>query len=142
MFTLHPDIQKDTFAIGSYPLSMVLLVNDQRFPWIMLVPRRAHIVELTDLSSTDLHQFIQEMYLSLKIMQEINQADKMNIGALGNRVQQFHFHIVARFFNDEAWPHPVWGFQQFRPYAENAFDLLEHYKDTFAKNSNEFTPVV
>jgi diadenosine tetraphosphate (Ap4A) HIT family hydrolase len=67
------------------------------------------IRELHELSEKDQQQLIAESSFVSARMQDIFQADKMNVAALGNMVPQLHVHIIARFENDPAWPNPIWG---------------------------------
>ena len=109
MFNLHPQLASDTFLIGDFPLSTCRLMNDCRFPWLILVPRVAGAKELYELSPADQTQFLRESSWLSSQLAKTFQADKMNIAALGNQVPQLHFHHIVRYQNDIAWPNPVWG---------------------------------
>lgn len=109
MFSLHPTLAKDTFLVGDFPLSTCRLMNDCRFPWLILVPRVPKVSEVFELSSADQAQFLRESsWLSSQLTKSFL-ADKMNIAALGNQVPQLHFHHIVRYKNDPLWPNPVWG---------------------------------
>lgn len=109
MTQLHPQLAKDCFEIALLPLSRVLLVNDQNYPWVILVPDRDDITEIFQLSGPDQQQLMRESSaVSLALQQQFS-ADKINIGALGNMVPQLHVHHIARYTTDAAWPGPVWG---------------------------------
>jgi diadenosine tetraphosphate (Ap4A) HIT family hydrolase len=109
MFVLHPQLEADTLPLMNLKVSTVLLMNDCRFPWIILVPQLENIREITDIPEELSATFYEEMKSVVKIVQSTFTAEKINIGALGNKVPQFHFHIIARFSTDEAWPNAVWG---------------------------------
>ena len=49
MFKLDERLDKDTFFISDLPLCRVLLMNDNQFPWLILVPRVADVAEIIDL---------------------------------------------------------------------------------------------
>src|SRR5260370_511366 len=51
-FVLNPRLMADTAGIADWSLSRVLLMNDKRFPWIILVPRRPELAELFDLDES------------------------------------------------------------------------------------------
>jgi diadenosine tetraphosphate (Ap4A) HIT family hydrolase len=123
-FTLDPRLKADTLAIGDLPLSSVLLLNDAHFPWLVLVPRRAGATELTDLSEEDAATLMGEIRLAARVLLELAKPDKLNVAALGNLVPQLHLHVVARFRSDPAWPGPVWGFGERRPYPDHAAAAL------------------
>lgn len=116
MFELHPQLAKDTIRIGGLPLCDVLLMNDVAYPWLILVPRKADVTELYQLSELEQQQFIKESGFVAAKMQVHFQADKMNIAALGNMVPQLHIHHIARYRSDAAWPKPVWGVQPAKAY--------------------------
>jgi diadenosine tetraphosphate (Ap4A) HIT family hydrolase len=123
-FTLDPRLAADTLPVGDLPLSAVLLMNDRRFPWLILVPRRPDLSEITDLSDADAATFSEEARLAVRVMSELARPDKVNVGALGNVVAQLHLHVVGRFRSDPAWPGPVWGFGAAEPYPAHAAAAL------------------
>ena len=116
-FTLHPRLAADTIALGDWPLCRLLLMNDARFPWVILVPR-PDLREIHDLPPAERATLIEEIARTSAVMQRAFKADKMNVAALGNQVPQLHIHIIARFATDPAWPNPVWGQGQARTMSE------------------------
>jgi diadenosine tetraphosphate (Ap4A) HIT family hydrolase len=117
-FALDETLARDAFAVGDMTLTRVLLMNDARWPWLILVPRREGLVELIDLDVADRTQLIEETVRAARFLKGQAGADKINIGALGNIVRQLHLHVVARLFGDPGWPGPVWGHGARRPYRE------------------------
>jgi len=117
-FALDPRLEADTILLGDMALSRVLLMNDSRFPWLVLVPRRAGLVELTDLTPVERRALIEEATLAADRLKRLTSAKKINLGALGNIVSQLHVHVVARFETDAAWPGPVWGAGVATPYDD------------------------
>jgi diadenosine tetraphosphate (Ap4A) HIT family hydrolase len=109
-FELDNRLARDAFVIGDWPLTRVLLMNDARWPWLILVPRREGLVELIDLELVDQTQLMDEAGRAARFLKSQARADKINVGALGNIVRQLHLHVVARAFGDPAWPGPVWGY--------------------------------
>ena len=124
MFELDGRLAADTFVLGSTSLSRVLLMNDARFPWLILVPERADVSEPFELSDADQAQLWQESMRLGEAMKAHFAADKLNIAALGNQVAQLHVHHIARFHTDDAWPGPVWGVGSAVPYSDAARDAL------------------
>jgi len=116
-FELDPRLAADTLPIGDLPLSRALLMNDCRYPWVILVPRRPGKVELIDLDAQERTQLWQESLLVCEVLARHFQGDKLNTGALGNVVSQLHLHHVLRRRGDPAWPGPVWGHSPAQPYA-------------------------
>lgn len=117
MFDLDEHLANDTIRVGDLPLSLVLLMNDSRFPWAILVPRRAGLVEFHDMTKADRHVLMDEAAKVSAALQKLTGAAKMNIAALGNVVRQLHVHVIARQEDDDAWPRPVWGVGTRVPYA-------------------------
>src|SRR5690554_4014766 len=116
IFKLDPQLTADTFMVGDLPLCRMLLMNDARYPWVILVPRRADISEIYQLSMQEQQLLWQESALVAEKLMILTQADKMNLAALGNVVSQLHLHHVARFKTDFAWPKPIWGYGDAQPY--------------------------
>ena len=116
-FVLDPRLEADTSALGELGLCKVLLMDDARFPWVVLVPKRADLVEIIDLGSADLVRLIEEIATASGVLEAATSPHKLNVAALGNVVRQLHVHIIARFENDAAWPNPVWGKGEREPYA-------------------------
>ncbi|WP_298720805.1 HIT domain-containing protein [uncultured Oceanisphaera sp.] len=108
-FELHPRLAADTIILGDLPLCRVLLAKDSRYPWLILVPKRADIREIHRLNEEEQLQLIRESCAVARLMETELAADKINVAALGNMVPQLHLHHVARFTRDAAWPDPVWG---------------------------------
>jgi diadenosine tetraphosphate (Ap4A) HIT family hydrolase len=119
-FALDPRLAADTFFVGDLKLCRVLLMNDSRFPWLILVPRRAGLFEIHDLSREERALMIEEAALAGEKLKNLTGAKKVNIGALGNIVFQLHVHVVARFEADAAWPGPVWGAGKAESYPPEA----------------------
>lgn len=111
-FTLDPRLTADTYPVTSLPLCDVLLMNDARYPWLILVPRRAGAVEISDLDADEQALLWQEVNRASAALRAAAPCDKLNLGALGNIVRQLHVHLVARREGDAAWPGPVWGHGQ------------------------------
>ncbi len=117
-FSLHPRLAADTLPIGELALCNVLLMNDARFPWIILVPRRPDVREIIDLAPEDQANLLAEITAVSRVLQRLIEPQKLNVAAIGNVVAQLHIHIVARFEDDTAWPAPVWGHGAREPYDD------------------------
>ena len=115
-FVLDPRLAADTSFVADWPLCRVLLMEDARYFWLVLVPRRNGITELTQLSSDERALLMEEAARAGRIIAPI----KLNIGALGNMVPQLHLHVIGRTPGDPAWPGPVWGHSPAVPYDEAA----------------------
>ena len=90
-------------------LSVVRLMNDRRFPWLLVIPARPALADLTDLGRDDRIALSDEVDRVARVLKTVTGCSKLNIAALGNMVAQLHVHVIARFRDDTAWPGPVWG---------------------------------
>lgn len=127
-FELDATLQADTYTIGDIGLCRLLLMNDARFPWLILVPRRPDMSEIHGLTKLDQTVLTFEITQISEILQDITNCTKINVGALGNIVRQLHIHIIARNEDDAAWPGPVWGAGTREPYkTDEAQKLIKQF---------------
>jgi diadenosine tetraphosphate (Ap4A) HIT family hydrolase len=110
-WSLHPQLEADTSLVGDLPLSRLLAIDDATYPWLVLVPRRAGVVEIADLGA-EAPVLMGEIVRISQLLKAVTGCDKINVGAIGNVVPQLHVHIVARRKDDPLWPKPVWGHMQ------------------------------
>jgi diadenosine tetraphosphate (Ap4A) HIT family hydrolase len=115
---LDPRLAADSVPIGSLALCEVRLQDDARFPWLVLIPQRAGLSEVFELSVAERAIAIEEIAQCSAALRAVTQCLKINVGALGNIVRQLHIHVVARNEGDAAWPRPVWGVGARIPYGE------------------------
>ncbi|MDR6677434.1 HIT family protein [Pseudomonas oryzihabitans] len=120
MFQLDSRLAGDTLEVASLRLCRVLLLNDRRYDWLVLVPHREGVTEFLDLTPDDQQQLWQEVTLVAQVLRNAQPGYKLNVGALGNVVRQLHVHLVLRCEEDPAWPGPVWGHSPREPYADEA----------------------
>ncbi|MCK9534436.1 MAG: HIT domain-containing protein [Pseudomonas sp.] len=120
MFEMDKRLVKDTVVLGDFALSRVLLMNDSRYPWLILVPRCAGVSEVFELTAEQQQQLWHETNTVGQVVKAVFQADKINIATLGNVVKQLHMHIVLRMQGDATWPAPVWGQGVAQPYTAEA----------------------
>jgi diadenosine tetraphosphate (Ap4A) HIT family hydrolase len=118
MFKLHTQLAQDTIPVIALSLCQVLLMNDSRFPWLILVPQEPGLREFHNLSSNNQTQLMKEITSASRVLEQLYLPRKLNVGALGNIVEQLHIHVVARNQTDEAWPGPIWGHGTPIPYTE------------------------
>jgi diadenosine tetraphosphate (Ap4A) HIT family hydrolase len=107
-FEVHSRLAADTSFVADWPLSRVLLMEDARYFWLVLVPRLADVTEITELSHAERAALMEEAARAGAII-KAEGWPKLNIGSLGNLVPQFHLHVVGRHPGDAAWPGPIWG---------------------------------
>lgn len=108
-FELDTRLAADSVLIADGPLSQIRLMNDDRFPWVVLVPRVPGASEWIDLDGNQQRLLLAEINQISRHLKQKTNVTKLNIGALGNIVPQLHVHLVGRHEGDAAWPGPVWG---------------------------------
>ena len=138
MFALHAQLEKDCDVLGQFALSHLLLMNDAQYPWFILVPARANISEIFQLSVADQQQLWRESTQLAAGLMQVFHGDKMNIAALGNVVPQLHVHHIVRYTTDAAWPAPVWGKLPAVAYADTERDALLEKLFSLAFMQSEF----
>ena len=132
-FVLDPRLEADSVFVADGPLSQVRLMNDARFPWLLLVPRAAEASEWIDLDGNQQRLLLAEINQVSKLLRAEPGVHKLNIGALGNIVRQLHVHLVGRHEGDAAWPGPVWGSGAARKWDADALRAqVEHWRRRLA----------
>ncbi|NUS60026.1 MAG: HIT domain-containing protein [Lysobacter sp.] len=132
---LHPQLADDTHPVASWPLCDVRLMDDANHPWLILVPRVAEAVEVTDLDEVQQRSLMQEIDRAGRALQ-VFRPHKLNVAALGNLVPQLHVHVIARYQEDIAWPRPVWGMAAAQPYGPEALiERIQLLRDTIGERS-------
>lgn len=119
-FKLHPQLQADSVAVGSFALSELRLLNDARYLWLLLIPRVEGFLQWHELNPENFALSHEEMRTVANQVQISPDVERLNFGALGNLVPQLHLHVVGRHSGDAAWPGPVWGVGEAVPYTPPA----------------------
>lgn len=130
---LDARLADDTAPVCDLKLCEVRLMDDANHPWLVLVPKVADAVELIDLDATQREQLSAEIDAAARVLKALFKPDKLNVAALGNLVPQLHVHVIARYTHDIAWPRPVWGAANARPYPpEQLVDRVRLLQARFA----------
>jgi predicted alpha/beta hydrolase family esterase/diadenosine tetraphosphate (Ap4A) HIT family hydrolase len=124
-FTLHPRLGAAGVRVAESGLSLLLVTNERRYPWLTLVPKVAGMHELHELDEDDRSRLLEESCAVTRALALDFGADKVNAGVLGNVVPQLHIHHVARFLDDPAWPAPVWGHSPRQLYSDDELASLK-----------------
>lgn len=117
-FVLDLRIERDSFQVTVLELCELRLMDDVRYPWLILVPRRACIVELFDLDDVDLQLLTTEISSVAQFLKELTQCDKINIAMIGNVVSQLHVHVVGRSADDGNWPCSPWDGSELKRHSD------------------------
>jgi len=117
--SIDKNFLKDSYYINQLKLCTIRLINNSKFPWIILIPNRKNKTDITDLNSKDQILLMKEIVHCSKLMKKIFKTSKLNVEKIGNKVPQLHIHIIARFKKDSSWPLSVWVVKG-KPYAKKA----------------------
>ena len=107
-FKLHKKFLISSHHITDLQLCSIRLHDNSKFPWIILIPKRNKITDMSDLNSKDQILLIKEIVYVSKIMKKLFKTPKLNVEKVGNIVSQLHIHIIARYKKDSSWPLSVW----------------------------------
>ena len=117
-FEIDERLERDGLLITRLGLCQLRILNDRRWPWLVLIPQRNGISEIFDLTPLDQAMLTFETNMVGLALKKATGATKINVGALGNIVRQLHVHVIARSEGDANWPGPVWGFGSAEPWDE------------------------
>lgn len=132
-FALDARLERDSLLLLRLSLCELRLSKDARWPWLILVPQRTAVSEITDLKPLDQVMLTFEIETASAALKKVTNPTKINIGALGNIVRQLHVHIVARFEGDPGWPGPVWGHGVAEAYdAEKQEELMMRIREALS----------
>ena len=142
MFTLDPRIDRDSILIAKLELCQLRLQNDQRFPWLILIPEVEGVTEVHELDNIVSMKLLSESNVIAAALAKVTQCKKVNVANLGNVVSQLHWHVVARFETDEAWPAPMWGVGVSVPWEQKKrLTFVESLFNELQVNNVNFVPV-
>ncbi len=124
VFKADPAFESGSVIVCDWSLCQVRLQDDARFPWLILIPRRAGLHEIEDLTAAERAALMEEVVRAGDMVRSLGQAagrpvQKLNVAALGNVTAQLHVHVIGRRHDDGQWPDPVWGRGAAVPYGAN-----------------------
>ena len=131
MEKVNKSFLKDSFYITELKLCTIRLIDNSKFPWIILIPKRKKITDIFELNKRDQILLIQEIVYVSKIMKKTFNSFNLNVEKVGNVVPQLHIHIIARFKKDNAWPLPVWVVKKKTYTKINLVKIITKLKKSF-----------
>ena len=108
MNKINKNFLKSSYHLKDLKLCSIRLHDNLKFPWLILIPRRKNITDMSELNSKDQILLMKEIIYVSKIVKKLFKTSKLNVEKIGNIVPQLHIHIIARNKNDNSWPLPVW----------------------------------
>jgi diadenosine tetraphosphate (Ap4A) HIT family hydrolase len=121
MIKLHKKFLKTTHSVAELNLCTVRLMDNSKFPWIILIPKRKNVTQILDLNKKDQIRLIEEIDYCSRIMKKIFKAFNLNVEKVGNIIPQLHIHVIARNKKDSSWPLSVWVVKG-KPYTKIHLD--------------------
>ena len=130
---VNKNFLKTSHFITDLKLCSVRLIDNVKFPWIILVPKRNKVTDITNLNSKDQINLIKEIVFCSNVMKKIFKTTKLNVEKIGNIVPQLHIHIIARKKTDATWPLPVWVAKS-KNYKKKELDFnIKKIREAFLK---------
>ena len=105
---VNKNFLKSSYYIYDLKLCSIRMIDNSNFPWIILIPKRKSVTDITDLKKNDRNQLMEEIVYCSNIMKKVFKTSRLNVEKIGNIVPQLHIHIIARKKTDATWPLPVW----------------------------------
>ena len=122
-FKLDRKFLKTSHHLIDLKLCTIRLNDNSKFPWIILIPKRNKITDISDLNSKDQTLLMKEIVYVSKVMKKLFKTSKLNVEKIGNIVPQLHIHIIARSKKDSSWPLSVWVVKE-KNYSKTALKIL------------------
>ena len=121
-FKLDRQLEQDTVLVADWHLCQVRLMNDSRYPWVILIPKVEGVSEIHQLADEQQQLMLGESVRLSKALEQLFAPHKLNVAALGNMVRQLHIHHIVRFEDDASFPRPIWGVGDAVPYEAGALN--------------------
>ncbi|MDC0250134.1 HIT family protein [Candidatus Pelagibacter sp.] len=123
-FRINRKFLKSSYHITDLKLCSIRLHDNSKFPWVILIPKRNKITDMSDLNSKDQILLMKEIVYVSKIIKKLFKTSKLNVEKIGNIVPQLHIHIIARSKKDSSWPLSVWVVKG-KKYSKTALRNME-----------------
>ena len=131
MFKINNKFLKSSYYIADLKLCSVRLNDNSKFPWLILIPKRKNVTDISDLNSKDQILLMKEIVFVSKLMKKLFKTSKLNVEKIGNIVPQLHIHIISRKKTDSSWPLSVWVVKGKKYSAKNLKDVLNKIRSAF-----------
>ena len=131
MFKINNKFLKSSYHIADLKLCSVRLNDNSKFPWLILIPKRKNITDISELNSKDQILLMKEIVFASRLMKKLFKTSKLNIEKIGNIVPQLHIHIISRKKNDSSWPLSVWVIKGKKYSAKNLKEVLNKIRLAF-----------
>ena len=123
-FKIDKKFLKSSHHITELKLCSIRLHDNSKFPWVILIPKRNKVNDMTDLNSKDQILLMKEIVYVSKIMKKLFKTSKLNVEKIGNIVSQLHIHVIVRSKKDSSWPLSVWVVKG-KNYSKAALSIMK-----------------
>ena len=131
MYRINKKFLKSSHYIADLKLCSVRLNDNSKFPWLILIPKRKNITNISELNSKDQILLMKEIVFVSRLMKKLFKTSKLNVEKIGNIVPQLHIHIISRKKTDSSWPLSVWAVKGKKYSAKNLKDVLNKIRSAF-----------
>ncbi|WP_435090988.1 HIT domain-containing protein [Candidatus Pelagibacter bacterium nBUS_30] len=131
MYRINKKFLKSSHYIIELKLCSIRLHDNSKFPWLILIPKRKNVTDISELNSKDQILLMKEIVLVSRLMKKLFKTSKLNIEKIGNIVPQLHIHIISRKKTDSSWPLSVWVVKGKKYSAKNLKDVLNKIRTAF-----------
>jgi len=131
MYRINKKFLKSSHHITELKLCSVRLHDNSKFPWLILIPKRKNVTDISDLNSKDQILLMKEIVFVSKLMKKLFKTSKLNIEKIGNIVPQLHIHFISRKKTDSSWPLSVWVVKGKKYSANNLKEVLNKIRIAF-----------
>ena len=86
-------------------------IEPSQIPWLKIFTKddAKELSQCDDKTKSEIFRLLDTIE---KAMLEFYNPTKINIASFGNYLPKVHFHIMARFEEDDYFPEPMWGTKQ------------------------------
>ena len=131
MYRINKKFLKSSHHITELKLCSIRLHDNSKFPWLILIPKRKNVTDISNLNSKDQILLMKEIVFVSKLMKKLFKTSKLNVEKIGNIVPQLHIHIISRKKTDSSWPLSVWVVKGKKYSAKNLKDVLNKIRSAF-----------
>ena len=131
MYRINKNFLKSSHYITELKLCSIRLHDNSKFPWLILIPKRKNVIDISDLNSKDQILLMKEIVFVSKLMKKLFKTSKLNVEKIGNIVPQLHIHIISRKKTDSSWPLSVWVVKGKKYSAKTLKEVLNKIRSAF-----------
>ena len=131
VFIINKKFYNSSHHIMDLKLCTIRLNDNCKFPWVILIPKRKNITDISELNFKDQILLMKEIVKVSKIMKKLFKTKKINVEKIGNIIPQLHIHIIARSKKDSSWPLPVWVVKEKKYSKSSLNDIRNKFKRAF-----------